>query len=334
MTVEEDLWELAATDPRITVLRVETSTSKAQNVNAAIAAATGVFTGIFDADHHPDPDSFRRAWAWLANGYDVVQGHPVVRNGESGWVARTIAAEFEAIYSVAHPGRAAVHGFGLFGGSTGFWRTEVLARIRMRPAMLTEDIDSSLRTVTEGHRIAVDPAIVSYELAPVTVSALWNQRMRWAQGWLQVSLRHCLRGMRSPHLSLRQKAGLFHLLAWREFYPWLSWQMFPVMAYWSLKAGGPQNLEWAVPIFVATTVFTLSVGPGQTLIAWRLAHPSVRRRWWFAAYLLTSFFVYTEFKNLISRVSHLRELLGYRQWKVTPRTADPVPAAEEQQDAA
>ena len=36
----------------------------------------GEFVGVFDADHHPEPGAFQRAWRWLAStGTDVVQGH-------------------------------------------------------------------------------------------------------------------------------------------------------------------------------------------------------------------------------------------------------------------
>jgi cellulose synthase/poly-beta-1,6-N-acetylglucosamine synthase-like glycosyltransferase len=200
-------------------LRIQRSTSKAQNVNAALAEARGEIVGVFDADHQPAPDSFVRAWNWLSNGYDVVQGHCVVRNGEETWVARTIAVEFESIYAVSHPGRARLHGFGVFGGSNGYWRTDLLRAIRMHGFMLTEDIDSSMRVVESGGKIASDPGLLSHELAPVNLSALWNQRMRWAQGWFQVSRKHVWHGLQSEHLSIRQKLGLFYLLGWREVYP-------------------------------------------------------------------------------------------------------------------
>ncbi len=131
MAIEEELREMARRDPRIVPFKVENSTSKAQNVNAAMSHVTGEFVGMFDADHHPDPEAFRRAWRWLSNGYDVVQGHCVIRNGQASLVARTVAVEFESIYAVSHPGRTAMHGFGLFGGSNGYWRTELLARTRM-----------------------------------------------------------------------------------------------------------------------------------------------------------------------------------------------------------
>jgi cellulose synthase/poly-beta-1,6-N-acetylglucosamine synthase-like glycosyltransferase/CheY-like chemotaxis protein len=324
LPVEAVLRRIAERDDRFLLLRVEGSTSKAQNVNAALSRVTGEFTGVFDADHHPDPDSFVRAWRWLADGYDVVQGHPVVRNGEASWVARMVAVEFETIYAVSHPGRNRLHDFGIFGGSNGYWRTALLRQTRFRGSMLTEDIDSSLRVVEAGYRIGNDPRLVTRELAPTDLKALWNQRMRWAQGWFQVSGRHLWTGWRSPILSARQKLGFTFLLGWRELYPWLSVQIVPIVAFYAVQAGGLRNLDWLVPLFVLTTLFTLSVGPGSTLFAYWKAEPSVReRRRWFWTYLLVSSFFYTEFKNVIARVAQVKELMGEKAWKVTPRAAAP-----------
>ncbi|MGH3863498.1 hypothetical protein, partial [Actinokineospora sp.] len=106
----------------------------------------------------------------------------------------------------------------------------------------------------------------------------------------------------------------------REVYPWLSLQMVPVIAFLAWRAGGPGNLDWAIPTFVLTSLYTLTAGPVMVLFAWRLAAPEIRRRRrWFVAYLVASTLFYTELKNLISRVAHLKELMGERQWIVTPR---------------
>ncbi len=324
MPVEVALRRLEKEIPGFEAYRVENSTSKAQNVNAALGRATGAFVGVFDADHHPDPGSFRRAWRWLSHGDDVVQGHCLVRNGTATRLARMVAVEFEAIYAVAHPGRARLHNFGIFGGSNGYWRTDLLHEIRMRGSMLTEDIDSSLRVLESGGRVRSDPGLISRELATTTLRQVWNQRIRWAQGWFQVSVRHLRQGLRSKHLTWRQKLGLVHLLGWRELYPWLSLQMFPIVAYWIWRGDA---LNWRVPIFVITTVFTLSVGPVQTYFAYRRADPEIRRhRRWFVGYLLFASFFYTEYKNIIARVAQIKELTGERNWRVTPRSA-PAPTA-------
>lgn len=323
LPVEDTLRDMARRDPRLVLLPVQGSTSKAQNVNAAVTRVHGEIVGVFDADHHPAPGAFQQAWHWLSNGYDVVQGHCVIRNGASSWVSRLVAVEFEAIYAVSHPGRTRLYGFGVFGGSNGFWRTDVLARTRMHGSMLTEDIDSTMRALGEGARFAVDRSLVSRELAPTMLGSLWNQRSRWAQGWLQVSLKYLWRGLRSPSFTRRQKLGLFVLLGWREVQPWLTLQILPVLLFSMWREGGPLAMDWAVPVCVLAMLFTLSAGVVQAVFAWRLAVPELRRRRrWFWSYLLVSTVFYSHFKNMVARHAHLKEALGERQWRVTPRAAE------------
>ncbi|MBL8078469.1 MAG: response regulator [Anaerolineales bacterium] len=322
LPIENDLRRIAERDHRFKLLRIQHSTSKAQNVNKALTEVTGKFVGIFDADHKPKADSFMRAWRWLSQGNDVVQGHCVVRNGSASWISRLIAVEFEAIYAVSHPGRAILHKFGIFGGSNGFWRTDLLRKTRMHGSMLTEDIDSSIRVMTSGAKIISDPRLISRELAPTTIKALWNQRLRWAQGWLQVSMKHLWKALRSKNLSARQKFGLLWLLGWREIYPWISMQMFPIILFWIVKYGGVDKINWLVPIFVMTTLFTLSVAPGQVFFSYKLGDPEIRKhKKWFYYYLIVGSIFYVEFKNTIARVAQVKELFRERHWKVTPRMA-------------
>jgi hypothetical protein len=319
MEVEPRLQLMAQNHPDLEVIRVEDSTSKAQNVNAALRVAEGEFVGIFDADHHPMKGAFESAWRWLADGAHVVQGHCVIRNGADNWLTRLVAVEFEQIYAVAHPGRAGLHDFGIFGGSNGYWRAEALEQVRLRGSFLTEDIEASMRVLQAGGRIVNDPGLVSHELAPDSLTALWRQRMRWAQGWFQVSCRHLGATLTSPYLSLRQKLGVTYLLGFREVYAWLAMLTWPLLGFLAWRDGG---LDLTSPIFLLATLFITVSGPVQTVAAWRLAVPELRRhpRWFVSAAFLNLFF-YTEYKNLIARVAHLKQLRGEHQWVVTPRTA-------------
>ena len=319
LPVESTLRRLAATDDRILLLNVTGSTSKAQNVNAALNVVSGEIVGIFDADHHPEAGSFQRAWRWLSNGYGVVQGHCVIRNGDASWVARTVAIEFETIYGVSHPGRALLHGFGIFGGSNGYWRTDLLQEVRLRGTMLTEDIDSSLRVTLRGERIASDPGLISRELAPTSLRVLVGQRLRWAQGWSQVSIEYAASTVRSRRLSLRQKLGSLFLLCWREINPWLSLQMFPLVAFVLLHPQG-RSFNWFVPLLVLSTAVAALAGPFQVLISYFCAVPELRaRRRWFVAYAVVSALFYTEFKNTLARVAHIKHARGESLWRVTSR---------------
>ncbi|CAN5598433.1 hypothetical protein BH11ACT8_BH11ACT8_19570 [soil metagenome] len=331
LPIEAELADLADAFPALTVLKVPDSTSKAQNVNAALHVATGELVGIFDADHHPMAGAFERAWQWFAPTdpagpdssdtapVDVVQGHCVIRNGDDSALARLVAVEFEQIYAVSHPGRAKLHGFGIFGGSNGYWRASALERIRLRGSFLTEDIEASMRVLVAGGRIVNDPGLISRELAPETPRALWKQRMRWAQGWFQVSVRHLGPVLAAPDLTLRQKIGATYLLGWRELYPWLSVLAWPLIGFLAWRDGG---LDMSTPIFLLATLFISVSGPLQTYAAWRLATPDVRRhRSWFIGAAIANALLYTEAKNVVNRVAHLKQLRGEHQWVVTPRNA-------------
>jgi cellulose synthase/poly-beta-1,6-N-acetylglucosamine synthase-like glycosyltransferase len=319
LPVEDELRALAAREPRLELLRVAYSRSKADNVNAALAIVTGEFVGIFDADHHPMVGSFERAWRWFADGADVVQGHCVVRNGDESGIARLVAVEFEQIYAVSHPGRQRLHHFGIFGGSNGYWRTQLLRETRLRSQFLTEDIDSSIRAVRMGARIVNDPGLISRELAPVNFRALWKQRMRWAQGWFEVSLRHGHSAISPSGLSLRQRYGLWMLLGWRELFPWIASLMWPTLAFFIWRDNGI-DLAHAPQVFWLTTAFTLTTGPILIAFAYKLGAPEIRERtsWWWQ-YVFVSVIAYSELKNIIVRVAQIRHILRQDEWVVTPR---------------
>ncbi|MGL5850106.1 MAG: glycosyltransferase family 2 protein [Phycicoccus sp.] len=335
LPVEDVLEEMAVHDPRLRLVPVEGSTSKAQNVNAALAVVSGEFVGIFDADHHPAPEAFGRAWRWIAAGHDVVQGRCVVRNGGVSWVSRMVAVEFECIYGVSHPGRSRLHGFAVFGGSNGYWRTSVLRRTRMRSSMLTEDIDASIRVVGGGGRIAHDPALHSSELAPTRLGALWWQRLRWSQGWFQVTRAYGSDVGNRFSLSRRQRLGMALLLRWREIAPWMSQLSLALVAYALWRADGSwSNVPLTLPLTLLLLV-SLSTAPAQAVFGWRNATPAMRRHpVWFLGYLVVGSLGYGEWRNAVARVAHVRELTGTRDWIVTPRaphpdrgSARPVPAA-------
>lgn len=320
---------------RFLPFRVMHSRSKAENVNAAVKLVRGEFVGVFDADHCPAQDAFMRAWKWLSSGYDVVQGHCLVRNGDENWIAKVVAVEFETIYAIGHPGSEMIHNFGFFGGSNGFWRSGLLAQIGMDGSMLTEDIDSSIRTLLAGGKIKSDPGLISSELATTTLRQIWNQRLRWAQGWFQVSMRHFVPGMTCRYLSVWQRMGLFHLFLWREAYPWISLQILPLLAFLAYKESGFGAINWLDTLYLATTIFTFSCGPAQIVFAYFMSNKTIRSKpmwWWF--YFIFAMFFYTEFKNVIARVAHIKEFMKERAWMVTPRSVQTVKAAQAAQTAA
>ncbi|WP_148611842.1 glycosyltransferase [Nocardioides rubriscoriae] len=333
LPIESRLEALAEHDPRVIVLRVEGSTSKVENVNAALTVlGDGVdVIGIFDADHHPHPTAPRRVAQWLGDAagdqrFDVVQGQCAVRNVEESRVTRTVAAEFATLYAVAHPGRTVVHDFGIFGGSNGWWRAPVITELGLNATMLTEDIDVSARALADGRRLATDPRILSYELAPVTWSAWWRQRMRWSQGWLEVSLRHASALVRNPRLSLAQRRGVVMLFGWRIVHPWIATQMAPVLLAMSLVPG--RDIPWLLLFFVFSAAGINGIPVLQAVAANRLGPPGVGGRpWLFTRFTLVSLVFYAELRMMVTRGSVVRHVLGAHTWDVTSRSAKQATSA-------
>jgi len=327
LAIEADLQEIAAQDPRLLPLRVSGSRSKAENVNAALGAATGEIVAVYDADHLPAPDCFCRAWRRISAGADMVQGRCAIRNHGQNWLTRTVAVEFDTIYAVSHPGRASLSGTAIFGGSNGYWRRETLARLEMNPAMLTEDIDVSVRALLAGCRLEHDRAIASAELAPLQGVHWVGQRKRWAQGWLEVALKHTGALMRSPHLTARQKAFWFYLLAWREVYPALAIQFFPLLLTSAITG---IKIHWlGSPLLIAAAALNWGCGPFVLLATYACAPPRARRGLgaWYWVYGLFSL-VYTTAKVLVTLVAQVGHLQRDREWVTTPR-AGPQAAGEE-----
>jgi cellulose synthase/poly-beta-1,6-N-acetylglucosamine synthase-like glycosyltransferase len=173
----------------------------------------------FSGDHFPHPYAPR----WAVERFkaepttDIVQGRCIVYNAKATLLASLISVEFDKIYAVSHPGRAVQHGFGLFTGSNGYWRAELLREHGMDVSMLTEDIDSTMRALGKGYRIVHDLNVVSYETAPTQLASFWKQRLRWTQGWTQVSVKYLPLVWKNTAMhGFTQRFGIFSLLFVRE----------------------------------------------------------------------------------------------------------------------
>lgn len=320
LPIEGQLYHLAAQHPELKLLHVEGSHSKAENLNAAIHVVTGDMTLILDADLKPAPESIRRAWRWLAGGqYDVVQGRNVIRNAQDNLLTRVVAVEFEHLYGVSHPARSLLADLGIFGGSNGYWRTPVLRGIRFNPRMLTEDIDVTLKLLLRGYRIIHDRDVIATELAPVDGSALWSQRRRWAQGWLQVGLKYTWPIVRSEHLGWGQKIYLLCMFVCgiALHFTIIYYPLILCHELASLNSLPAPALQW----FGWITALLLVSGPYQVFVAHRgRSHASL---WNGRDSLLYCFVlpVYSFFKHLVCLVAVYYQLIGRRDWVVTRRGA-------------
>jgi cellulose synthase/poly-beta-1,6-N-acetylglucosamine synthase-like glycosyltransferase len=222
--LEDTMHNMSLNAENLRVIKVPNSKSKADNINYYCSLETDAdVSAIFDCDHYPHPYGPRWAMERFIKDkkIDIVQGRCVVFNASANLMTAMISVEFDKIYAVSHPGRAAMFHFGLFCGSNGYWKTPLLKELKMDDSMLTEDIDSALRALAGGANVVHELNSTSFELAPITLAAFWKQRLRWSQGWLQASMRHIhLVWSRSTvegkTRNGRQRFGLLSLLLVRE----------------------------------------------------------------------------------------------------------------------
>lgn len=302
--------------PGVTVQdhNVLSSTSKAHNVNSAIdyfaETTPPEVVVMYDADHHPAKHSVIHALQTLKyRNADLVQGRCVVSRGSTN-----IAAEFDQIYAVNHAGGAFVRGFGIFGGSNGFWKFELLQRIKMDDTMLTEDVDSGFRALAIGAKIEFDPTVTSHEESPSDLKGLMKQRVRWSQGWSQVGTRQ-LRLLINPRMSLYRRFMVFLMLHWRELFYYLTPWILGACVY---SYARDHMFAWYL---FPVTGFMAAQGPVLALIgAWHVRHETHPDLNWkaYLKYLLISPF-YEMFKNMICLMAHYRNVLGLTKWNVTAR---------------
>jgi cellulose synthase/poly-beta-1,6-N-acetylglucosamine synthase-like glycosyltransferase len=232
------------------------SRSKADAVNTALSCARGDIIAIFDADHAPEPGCLLKAVKHFERNEKLgcVQGRCRVKDGLN-LLPQLIRVEFDSIYRVNHYGRSRMGGLPLFCGSNGYWRKNALAELEgFDRTALVEDIDISLRALESNWQLKYDYRIVSYETAPESWGSWFNQRYRWARGWIQVAVRHIPRILESSYVKTSIKLNAMFLLLGAVVAPFL------VNLIWLLPLLYFENIHFwtVVPSNWATTLYCLA----------------------------------------------------------------------------
>lgn len=185
----------AAGSGTVRVVRREPGSGPAMRgaaLDFGMAHARGEVVVALDADARVDPDFLARAiHAWQrdpdAAGLQV-QRRPM--NAERSWLTRAQAEEL-MLDMASQCGRWAVGGTAELRGNGMFVRRATLERIGgFGRTALTEDLDLSTRLATAGERVTLAPEATVGEEAVEEATALWRQRLRWAEGSLRRLMEH------------------------------------------------------------------------------------------------------------------------------------------------
>ncbi|MGY1653102.1 glycosyltransferase [Geodermatophilus sp. SYSU D01119] len=214
-----DAWALR--DPRLRVLHRPAGAGggKSGALNEALALVDAEIVLVFDADHEPEPTALRRLVRHFRDpSVGAVMGRCVIRNGRDSTMANTVFVDYLSGYLVNEYGRQALFELPAYGGANCAVRASTLRALGgWNPETVTEDTDLTLRILLMGQRVRYDVSAIDFEEAVVSAQRFWKQRYRWARGH-QKCLRDYWRPlMRSPHLSVLEKAettlflGVYHV---------------------------------------------------------------------------------------------------------------------------
>lgn len=163
--------------------------SKAGALNLALLHARGEILGVYDADHHAEPDVVKHAVAWFNQdpSLGAVGGRCSVRNRGRSLVSRIVGAEFAPGLDIARFIEQSLSGSHFVYGSNMFLSKKALEKIGgFDESMMAEDKDVGMRLIQHGYNTKLEYLMVSWELAPTNFSDYWKQRKRWDRGRFQL----------------------------------------------------------------------------------------------------------------------------------------------------
>ncbi|PZT07318.1 poly-beta-1,6 N-acetyl-D-glucosamine synthase [Stenotrophomonas maltophilia] len=183
---------LAARHPRLRVLHLDRNLGKANALRMGALAARSEYLVCIDGDAMLEEHALHWMIWHLVSGNRVgaVTGNPRIRN-RSTLLGRLQVAEFSSIIGMIKRAQR-VYGriFTISGVIAGFRRTALHQVGWWSDDMVTEDIDISWRLQRAHWDIRYEPNALCFILMPETLKGLWRQRLRWAQGGVEVMLRH------------------------------------------------------------------------------------------------------------------------------------------------
>lgn len=254
---------------QITVPRGAVKT-KPRALNFALDFCRGSIIGVYDAEDAPDPDQIHRVVRrFHERGRDVacLQGILDFYNTRTNWLSRCFAVEYATWFRVILPGLEQL-GFAIpLGGTTLFFRREVLEELGGWDAHnVTEDADLGIRLARHGYRTELLDTVTQEE-ANCRAWPWVKQRSRWIKGYAMTYGVH----MRDPGQLIRD-VGLWRFFGIQMlFLGSLSATLLApfLWTFWALPLGLPHPLANIMPtglmitlavFFLASEALTIAVG--------------------------------------------------------------------------
>ncbi len=160
--------------------------TKPRALNYALNFCKGTLVGVWDAEDRPEPAQLRTIAAHFARAGDDVaclQGKLDYYNPRVNWLSRCFTIEYAAWFRAMLPGLARLGLVIPLGGTTLFFRRDVLDQLGGWDAHnVTEDADLGVRLARHGWRTELADT-VTHEEANCRALPWVKQRSRWLKGY-------------------------------------------------------------------------------------------------------------------------------------------------------
>lgn len=189
------LGDLAKKYEKLRVIQLKTNAGKANALYLGLLASKGEFLVGLDADAYLDPDALRYMIPHFITPHygervGAVTGNPRVRN-RSSLLARIQLCEFSSIIGLIKRTQRLLGKVMTVSGVIVVFRKSALLDCGLWDRdLITEDIGITWKLQKRFWDIRYEPRAICWMLVPETLVGLWKQRVRWAQGGLEVIIRH------------------------------------------------------------------------------------------------------------------------------------------------
>ncbi|MBE3640276.1 glycosyltransferase [Mangrovicoccus algicola] len=230
--------------------------TKPRAMNYALDFCRGSIVGIYDAEDAPEPGQLRQVAARFAVAGPQVaclQGCLDFYNTGLNWMSRCFTLEYAAWFRVMLPGVARLGLAVPLGGTTVFFRRDVLESLGgWDPHNVTEDADLGIRLARAGYVTEILD-MTTWEEANCRPWPWVKQRSRWLKGYAMTYAVH----MRRP-LRLWRELGSRSFWAFQAMFLGTLVQFALAPVLWSL---------WLIPLGLGHPVRGVIPDPGMAAIA-------------------------------------------------------------------
>jgi biofilm PGA synthesis N-glycosyltransferase PgaC len=184
--------QLASQDSRIRVVHLTNNQGKAMALQAGALVSKYEYLVCIDGDALIHPYTVHWMMSQLLSGPRVgaVTGNPRIIN-RSSLLGKIQVGEFSSIIGLIKRAQRTYGRIFTVSGAIAGFRKSALHRVGYwSKNIVTEDIDISWRLQLDHWDIRYEAQALCYLYMPETLKGLWSQRLRWAQGGVEVLLKY------------------------------------------------------------------------------------------------------------------------------------------------